>query len=204
MKNLLKKSITTVFALVFVLTSVSSFATVNNDKDPDKLAFVVNPVKNSNKIAIGVKQAESGKLSIKIFDESGKHLYTDNFNNIAGLVRTYDLTESGPGKYTVKVSSEGSSEEKNVTIGEKEEKEAFQAYFSSKFKENKIKVSYYNAHSPAKVYVTLPNGQAVFQETISKNKDYSSVINLSKLAKGDYVVRIDSNGTGIEKAVTVK
>ncbi len=204
MKNLFKKSITTVLALVFVLTSVSSFAGVNNDKDPNKLAFVVNPIKNSNKIAIGVKQAESGKLSIKIFDESGNHLYTDNFNNIDGLVRTYDLTASGPGKYTVKVSSEATSEEQDVTIGESEVKAPFKAYFSSKFKENKIKVSYYNAHAPAKVYVSLPNGQAVFQETISKKKDFSSMINLSKLAKGDYIVRIDSEGTGIEKAVTVK
>lgn len=202
MKNLFKRSIATAVALTFVLTSLSSFA--NHDNDPEKLAFTVNAVKNSNKIAIGVRQAQSGKLSIKIFDEAGNHLYTDHFNNTKGLIRTYDLTNSGPGNYTVKISSPEASGERQVTLGENAEKIPFKAYFSSYFKDNKIKVSYYNAFEPAQVVVSLPNGQTVFESTISNDKDHSSIINLSSLDEGNYLVRIESDGQGIEKEVTVK
>ena len=204
MKNLLKKSITTTLALVFVFTAVSSFAGTNNDEDPDKFAFSINAIRNSNKIAVGVKKDEPGKLAIKIYDSEGNHLYTDKFTNTEGIIRTYDLSESGPGNYIVKIISNKGYEVKRVSVGESENTNPFKAYFSSKFRNNKIKVSYYHALQPAQVTVFDNVGKTIFSNVISEEQDFSSMINLSKLRKGDYLVRVDSNGQGIEKSVTVK
>ena len=205
MKNLLKNAIATTLALVVIFTSTSSFASPNNDKDSKAFAFSVNAITNSNKIAIGVKKDEPGKLAIKIYDEEGNHLFTDKFNNTKGMIRTYDLSESGPGNYMVKIISNKDSEVTRVTVGMNwETNNPFKAYFSSKFKDNKIKVSYYHALQPAKVTVFDNAGKTIFSNVISEEQDFSSFINLSKLRKGDYLVRVDSNGEGIEKSVTVK
>ena len=205
MKNLLKNAIATTLALMVIFASTPSFASPNNDKDSKAFAFSVNAITNSNKIAIGVKKDEPGKLAIKIYDGEGNHLFTDKFNNTQGMIRTYDLSESGPGNYMVRIISNKDSEVTRVTVGmDSEINNPFKAYFSSKFKDNKIKVSYYHAMQPAQVTVFDHSGKKVFSNIISEKQDFSSIINLSKLRKGDYLVRVDSNGEGIEKSVTVK
>lgn len=204
MKTFLKKTISTTLVLAFVFTGLSSFARTNGEKDPSGIAYSVNPVRNSNKIAVGVKKAEAGKLAIKIYDDEGNLLYTDQFSDITGMRRVYDLSESGPGNYMVKILANNVYEVTRVTIGEEDPENRFQAYFTSKFKDNKIKVSYYHAAQPAQVMVFDTSGKAIFQNVISEKQDFSSLINLSNLQKGDYMVRVDSNGKGIEKSVTVK
>ena len=204
MKTLLKKSIPTTLALIFVFTTVSSFANPNGEKDTEKLSYSINAIPNSNKIVLGVKKEDPGKLAVKIYDDEGNLLYTDKFSDTQGMRRTYDLSETGPGDYTVKIIAGKVYEIKRVTVGQETSENRFKAYFTSKFRDNKIKVSYYHAAQPAQVTVFDNSGKAIFRNVISEKEDFSSFINLSKLQKGDYLVRVDSDGKGIEKSVTVK
>ena len=199
MKNVLRKSFVVALAICTFFTS--AVIADPSAEDPDKLATSVYANKDS-KITVAVKSAVTSRIMVQIFDNDGNHIFTDQIKDSEGFMRTYDLASAGPGKYTVKVSNADATSTKSVAVGA-EKKEDFKAYFSSKFTENKIKVSYYNAYVPAEAIIYNHLGKEVAREVISANKDYSSIINLTQLSRGDYTLRIDSNGQGIEKAITI-
>jgi len=204
MKNSFKKSIAVAFSLCIILAStVSSFASNPTAKDPKTIASSVYAKLNTNKITVGVKSEEKGKLFVRIFNEEGNKIYTDVVANSEGFMRTYDLSENGPGTYTVKVSNANSSVVKKVEVGKVLQKESFKAYFTSKLRDNKIKVTYYGAHIPASVILLDKSGKMISKQVISRKKDNSSIINLTQLNPGNYTLRIDSNGQGIEKQVFI-
>ncbi len=203
MKNLLKRSTTFVLALGFVFSSVSTFA-VDPTDNPEKLKSVAYSIKNSQKVAVGVKLQETAKVTLKILDSQGKIIFKESINKTEGFLRTYDLTENGNGEYTFQISSGKEVQTKHVTVDSKEDQKPFKAYFVSKLRDKKIKVSYYNAHSPATVSILDLNGELVSKDVISSKINNGAVINLRNLPKGSYQLVVNSGDKGISKDITIQ
>ncbi|MDN5202897.1 T9SS type A sorting domain-containing protein [Fulvivirgaceae bacterium BMA10] len=208
MKNLLKQSFLVLLAVCSTLGSVQSFANGKNDdpeKGSEKLTFNLGSFKDTNKIILGVENNTTEKITIKFYDESGKHIFTDTHKNTKKMLRKYDFSANGPGTYTVKIVAGDVVKTDKFEVGasSKAQEAQFGAYFSSQLKGGKIHVSYYNAEKPVRLKISDANGKQLFSQVLSKNADFSSYVNVSKLAAGDYTMSLESNGQSIENELTI-
>jgi hypothetical protein len=191
MKNLLKTGL----VLIALTATTTAFAST--------VQFEIGKIANEKKLLIGLKGETKDNLQLKIYDEYGNHVYTDNQFNSEGFVRLYDLSEVGTDKFTIEMRSSDDQRTATVDFSKEADKSKFIAYFPhSSAKE--LQVSYANASSSVNIKIKNNDGKKVYELDMPAKAAESFVANLEKLKSGYYQVIVSSDGTSYTKNVTVK
>ncbi len=86
-----------------------------NELNVEGINFAPNP--NDGKFNLGFTLENEGNTSIKIFDISGKEVYSENLNNFKGLYsKDIDISNNGKGTYFLKITQGKKAISKKIMI----------------------------------------------------------------------------------------
>jgi len=97
LKTMKTKSV--VFALMLAFVSVAAIAA-----DPVGPKVVIINQKESGIFKVIYEGAQTGKVSLKIFNESGKVVFAETINRIDGFIRPVNFSGMEAGEYTIEIS----------------------------------------------------------------------------------------------------
>ncbi len=193
MKNILNLPI--ILTLVVLLSFNAAFAS-------DDFPYILHGMGKSSKIYFAYNQKPEGAVSLRIFDEKGFMIYTSTMHDARKAV-LFDLKEFGTGKYKVEISAGGTTESKEVSVGDSKKLGNAKMVLPKEVKKNQVEVIYLNNDSEVVISITDSRGNVVYTET-SDLKNYRRLFNTSKLAKGTYSFRMEQDGQVITETYTVE
>lgn len=197
-----------------LLLLVASFNTVQAKKvDPsespkvlaaDKFAYSLYAIHQSNKFRLSFVNELGSRVSVKVFDQAGKLVYTDNIKNATELKRNYDLGQLGQGIYTVEISNgEFKTADRVAVGGAKLSATAFNAYISPNLTEGAFKVAYQGGAEGVYITVKDSKGTILYSER-NESDNFARRYNLSSLQSGSYTVNVESGDKSVEQTYVIK
>lgn len=97
-KTMKTKSV--VFALIMAFVSVAAVAA-----DPVGPKVVIINQKESGIFKVIYEGGQTGRVTIKIYDQTGRAVFTESINGADGFIRPVNFTGMEPGEYTIEVAN---------------------------------------------------------------------------------------------------
>jgi uncharacterized protein GlcG (DUF336 family) len=201
---------------IFALSAIAtlSFNSVQaKDTDPneangvvaaEKFAYSLYAIKETSKFRLSFVNEQGSQVSVKVLDQAGKLVYTDNIKGATELKRNYDLSSLGRGVYTVEISNgEFKTADRVAVGGAKLNPVAFNAYISSSLTDGSFKVAYQGGDEGVYLTVQDANGTLLYSER-NESENFARKYNISTLKAGTYTVSVNSGDKTVEQTFIVK
>ena len=192
--------------LVCVFSLLSNFAIAGGGIDPaTKFAYNVHTVKGTEKIRLAFENTSESDVTIKIFDQNNKLVFSEVQKHKKSMSKNYDLSQLGKGTYRIELISGGYKAEEKLVVGAQEEQNYPFSLVVAPYKtQNSFVVSYSNAANSVYVNVYNEKGEEVYQNALSGYHFYNQVYTLNDLPKGKYEVIVSGNGGEQKQIIDVK
>ncbi len=114
-----------IFAFVFFIAASINIASAK-DINPasagkvvaaEKFAYSLYAINETTKFRLAFENQQGSAVSVKVYDEKGMLVFTDNIKNATEMKRNYDLAELGRGVYTVEISSGDFKTANRIAVG---------------------------------------------------------------------------------------
>jgi hypothetical protein len=201
-----------IFAFVFFIAASINIASAK-DIDPisagkvvaaEKFAYSLYAITETNKFRLAFENEQGSTVSVKVYDQKGTLVFTDNIKNATALKRNYDLAELGRGVYMVEISNGDFKTSNRIAVGGAQlNPVAFNAYVSPSLAEGAFKVAYQGGSEG--VYITVKDSEGVILYSERAESDnFARRYNLSGLKSGNYTVSVESGEKVVEQTYTIK
>lgn len=177
-----------------VLVVVLMLGTFTNYAKNRELSNVLN----AKKVTVEFKDAKKGH-QLKIKDEYGIILYSENVTKKGNLIKTFDFSKLNNGNYTLELNKDFQIEIKSVTISNGK---VFLNQVSNKVinkpvirsEKNRLMISKITFDEKPMHVALYYNNEIIFSESVEGSSVINRVYKLDEELKGDYRVVVYSNG----------
>jgi hypothetical protein len=174
-------------AMLVAAMSTATLAEGNGDKS-SKAALIPSQVEGRYNLIYA--DATPGMVKVKIMDEEGHVLRVDRIDNKRGFKRPYNMTDLGPGTYQVVVSDKDGEFTLMARVQELEEMGVNQ------LGDSKYQLVYKDPKSNgATIGIFDQTGELVHSESITFNKGFSKVFDLSGISSKGFTFEVSSSNS---------
>lgn len=203
MKKSFIKSAFVAIAATFVATA--SFAVEPPSvKALEKFAYSAYAPQGQKKIRMAFENGTGEAISVRIYDQSNRLVYSEKLKNIQQMRRDYVFADDlASGVYRVDLRAGEFTGSSTLGVGTAAYKK-FSAYVSPKIMDGAIKVAYDGNSEGVYLSITDANGAVIYSEQTGNQSSFARRYDLSQLPKGKYRLLVLHGNESIEQTYEVK
>lgn len=184
----MKKAILTLAVVALVTTTAISKTDPSNRISNSKISL--SEVENG-KFALNMSTEEKGVVRLKITDEKGKLLISENVSFNKSFSLPIDMSGMNQGIYVVKAESNSSSFEQNVFVSQLHHEDV--AAFVKNLGNRQLELKVFHENVPVSIKIVDGAGNTYYDNTVHSESnfiqkfdlsDISSAVNLEMIIKG--------------------
>lgn len=198
--------ITLIALLLFGSINIKANVKSGNGISADaKFAYSLRPIKGSDKFVLAFNNLTRNKVSIRIYDESDKLVFSEKQSETQELRKSYDLSNLTNGTYTVKIASGEYQFTEEIEIGKYWDELDFDTVIVPDHEyKNKLRVGFANAKGEVSIEIEDEQGNTVHFETFKDAQNANQLFNMEFLLPGIYQVTVTCGEEKVTEAYIVE
>ena len=161
--------------------------------DPSSSTNGMTVIREGSTFKLFYKAPEQSNVTVKIYDESNKVIFSESFKESNGFIRPYNFEKLGEGSYTIELKDGNGTKTERIAYAEEKAPEKIAKIVQLPGTERYALLVPSNGAKSLSVEILNEDGISVYSKNQKVNGDYSKLFDLEGLESFTFVVS-DSNG----------